>query len=57
MNWLDEIREIIADKMGQIECKKCGRRIALTKRTIKIYLREGWPKCCQETMALAQVKP
>jgi hypothetical protein len=33
-------------------CKTCDRYIQCTSEDLLAYTREGWPRCCGETMAL-----
>lgn len=36
---------------GFLACSNCHRREALTLQSTERYLRDGWPHCCEGTIA------
>lgn len=37
---------------AKLHCKQCGRTIKISTNVCALYLRKGWPKCCEHTMEL-----
>jgi hypothetical protein len=33
-------------------CRKCNKSTPCSPEDLMCYMREGWPKCCGETMTL-----
>jgi hypothetical protein len=50
---VDDARRTLARRMGRglLHCNNCKRREGLTALLAGKYLREGWPACCEGTLA------
>jgi hypothetical protein len=35
-----------------LRCRHCGKCTDCTPEDLMTYIRDGWPKCCGETMTL-----
>lgn len=49
MNFSRVVAEIPQLKRGMCWCRKCGR---VSHNNANFCLRNGWPKCCGETMTI-----
>jgi hypothetical protein len=42
--------ELGSDRL--LRCRQCGKTVECSPEELMTHMREGWPKCCGETMTL-----
>ena len=41
---------------GELKCKICGYKRLISVEVIAIYLKDGWPQCCGETLSCEPIR-
>ena len=49
-------KNVCARKNYKLECKNCGGDEPCSEEEFSLYLKIGWPKCCNGTMMLMECK-